>query len=145
MESQPKNRSAVLKALGAALLAVGVGAYILHAKNYLGAAAAPAAEDQALVNVVVLDSAKLAFERLEMVKKDGGDADQAARAAREFAIDLSAIMGQYEEAGILVLNKSVALAVPGAVDITPLVAKRLGIHGSGRDDDDSADGKPSAQ
>lgn len=84
--------------------------------------------------VVVLDSTQLAMIRLDRVREQDLDKDQVQQEAQDFAGELGAILAEYEEIGIVVLNKSVVLSAPSQFDITPLVAKRMGldIGGSAR-------------
>lgn len=78
--------------------------------------------------VVVLDSAMLAMQRLDRVREQELDKEQVQAEAQSFANELGAILAEYEEEGIVVLNKSVVLSAPTQFDITPLVAERMGLE-----------------
>ncbi len=86
--------------------------------------------------VVVLDSTKLAMLRLKAVRDGLTDERSVQDQAKGFTSELNKILAEYESVGILVLNKSVALATPKMVDVTPVVAQRMGI-----DMGDASDGK----
>lgn len=77
--------------------------------------------------VVVLDSSRLAMTRLDLVKEMNLDKDQVQQEAQHFTSELASILAEYEENGILVLNKSIVLSAPSQFDITALVAERMGL------------------
>lgn len=84
--------------------------------------------ESSLPMVVVLDSAQLAMIRLDRVKDLDLDKEQVQQEAQDFASELGSILAEYEDSGIIVLNKSVALSSPQQFDITPLVARRMGLE-----------------
>jgi len=76
--------------------------------------------------VVVLDAAGLAerfYERASLA----GEVNSPVDVAQDFAAQLARVLRDYEGAGILVLNKNAALAVPPLGDVTTVVAERLGL------------------
>lgn len=85
--------------------------------------------------VAVLDTPLLTMLQLKSVQDSLSSVDEASNSAADFAQRMNRILGEYREAGILVINKSAALSVPPMNDITPLVAKRLGIDMGLRDGD----------
>jgi hypothetical protein len=76
--------------------------------------------------VVVLDAAALA-ERFYERASYAGEANSPVDVAQDFAAQLARVLRDYEGAGILVLNKNAALAVPPLADVTAVVAERLGL------------------
>jgi hypothetical protein len=77
--------------------------------------------------VVVLDAARLA-ERFYEKARDAGEVSSPVDVAQDFAAHLARVLSEYEGAGILVLNKNAALGVPPLLDVTAIVAERIGLE-----------------
>jgi hypothetical protein len=59
---------------------------------------------------------------------DAGSPDAAQKAAKEFSVKLNAAIAPYKDAGYIILNSAVAMNVPEGLDITSLVAKKVGVE-----------------
>lgn len=101
-------------------------AYVLG-QRYVDSQVEELAASRGAVPVVVLDSTTLAMIRLQDVQETATSSDEAADQATRFASELGRILKEYEEAGIIVVNRSVVLSAPADRDVTSLVAQRLGI------------------
>lgn len=101
---------------------------LLAGAAWLFSGAFSKANDQQEHIVVVLDAPLLTMQQLKSAQDDLADAEEASKLAEDFSHRLTQILDEYRAAGILVINKSAALAVPRMSDITPLVAERLGLE-----------------
>lgn len=129
-EAAPAHQAAVLPAapsangisfLAALLLAAACSSVSGYASWRLGARAQPP------VQVVVFDAERVAAARMEKALAAGVSSGDAAAEGQKFITDLNAELSRYSQAGIVVVNSSVALNRPEGLDITRDVAASLGV------------------
>lgn len=60
-------------------------------------------------------------------RPDAGTPEAAEKAAKEFSTKMSAAIAPYKDAGYVVLNSAVAMNIPTEFDITPQIAKQVGV------------------
>lgn len=77
--------------------------------------------------VVVLDLYGLQQAKLQQVQADGLPFETAAREGEAFARRLDAVLSDYRDAGMVVLNRNAVIAAPTTVDVTEVIATRLGV------------------
>jgi len=131
-DTKPEGNTPSISAKTKTAIGVGCAALLLMALflgfRALAGVSTTSSKQETEVNVVaVLDTPLLTMLQLKSVQDSLSDVDEASRSAADFAGRMTDILEEYREAGILVINKSAALSVPAMNDITPLVAKRLGI------------------
>lgn len=79
-------------------------------------------------NVVFIDSIRLAeISMRQIMNQPDMTPEKAATAGREFSIRLDSALNDYTKAGIVVVNSSVVLNRTPSLDVTPLVAGKLGL------------------
>jgi hypothetical protein len=78
--------------------------------------------------VAVIDSGKIARQAMNTtLAKPDMNPEKAAAEADAFIEKLNKTMEEYTDAGIVVVNTSVALTRPAGNDITQLIAAKLGV------------------
>jgi hypothetical protein len=78
--------------------------------------------------VVVLDLYGLQQAKLQQVQADGLPFETVAREGEAFARRLDAVLSDYRDAGMVVLNRNAVIAAPTTtVDVTEVIATRLGV------------------
>ncbi|ABM97147.1 TrbI F-type domain-containing protein [Methylibium petroleiphilum] len=78
--------------------------------------------------VVIVDTEKIAKAQIDQtLSKPGITQEQAAAAGQQFIRALNAELIRYSDAGVVVLNASVALNRPAGVDATREIAAALGV------------------
>jgi hypothetical protein len=75
--------------------------------------------------VVVLDLYGLQQAKLQQVQADGLPFETVAREGEAFARRLDAVLSDYRDAGMVVLNRNAVIAAPTTVDVTEVIATRL--------------------
>lgn len=83
---------------------------------------------QSTTQVVLVDGAKLANAQMKhTLDKIGLTPAQAQAEGQNFVNELQSALQGYSDAGIIVINSSVAMNAPTGLDVTPKVAQRLGL------------------
>jgi hypothetical protein len=78
--------------------------------------------------IVLVDGSKLADAQMKQtLDKPGMTPEQAQADGLSFVNELQDALKPYSEAGVLVVNSSVVMNVPDGLNITKLVAQRLGL------------------
>ncbi|WP_046489695.1 hypothetical protein [Pseudomonas veronii] len=78
--------------------------------------------------IFLVDGSKLANAQMKQtLDKPGMTPEQAQADGLAFVNDLQDVLRPFNEAGILVVNSSVVMNAPEGLNITPQVAKRLGL------------------
>lgn len=77
--------------------------------------------------VVVLDLYGLQQAKLEQVQGADAPFDAVAREAESFARRLEVVLSDYRNAGMVVVNRNAVITAPGMVDVTEVIASRLGV------------------
>ncbi|GAB0079755.1 hypothetical protein I4I80_02320 [Pseudomonas syringae pv. tomato] len=78
--------------------------------------------------VFLVDGSKLASAQMKQtLDKPGMTPERAQSEGLAFVNDLQSALRQFSEAGIIVVNSSVVMNEPAGLNITPQVAKRLGL------------------
>ncbi len=78
--------------------------------------------------VVVVDNAGLATVRMRQLLDEQIDASAVAERAQEFSEALALEVKRYSDAGFVVVNKGAVLAQPEQLDVTRIVAQRMGLE-----------------
>lgn len=118
---QAAPSAAGISFLAALLLAMACSAVSGYASWRLGSRGQPP------VQVVVFDAERVATARMEKALAAGVSPADAATEGQKFITDLNAELSRYSQAGIVVVNSSVALNRPDGLDITRDVASSLGV------------------
>jgi hypothetical protein len=114
------------KALMVGLIVVGV--YLaVSAISQSGNEAGEEVRANAVPPVVVLDLYGLQQAKLQQVQADGLPFETVAREGEAFARRLDAVLSDYRDAGMVVLNRNAVIAAPTTVDVTEVIATRLGV------------------
>ncbi|WP_425953167.1 hypothetical protein [Ralstonia pseudosolanacearum] len=78
--------------------------------------------------IAQLDAAKLVdIQAKAALAKPGITTEEATKEGREFVVHLNQVLDEYTQAGVVVINASVALNRPAQTDITAQVAQKLGL------------------
>ena len=79
--------------------------------------------------VVIIDAAKIAEARVKQaLSKPNLGSEGAAREGEEFMRQFNGVLDAYSQSGVVVINSSVALNRPVGLDLTDVVASRLGVE-----------------
>lgn len=109
--------------LAAAVIAMAFSAFSGFLSYHYATANQPAA-----AQIVLVDGAKLANAQMKQtLDKPGMTPEQAQADGLAFVNELQDALKPYSDAGILVVNSSVVMNVPDGLNITKLVAQRLGL------------------
>lgn len=100
--------------------------YFNRANNY--GAGSEEAQASVVPSVVVLDLYGLQQAKLQQLQSEELPFETVAREAEEFARKLHAVLNDYRFAGMIVLNRNAVVATPETLDVTRVIAGRLGVN-----------------
>jgi len=85
-------------------------------------------DQQQTSQIVLVDGTKLANAQMQQtLAKPGMTPEQAEADGLGFVSDLQTVLKGYSDAGIVVINSSVVMNTPRGINVTNLVAQRLGL------------------
>lgn len=109
--------------LATAVIAMAFSAFSGFLSFHYATASQPAA-----AQIFLVDGSKLANAQMKQtLDKPGMTPEQAQADGLAFVNELQDALKPFSEAGILVVNSSVVMNAPDGLNITPQVAKRLGL------------------